>query len=59
VLFDSAAEAVDGCSVIIVSNADPAGLGAVAAAGAGCVFDLNGRLGARIEELPGYEGIGW
>jgi GDP-mannose 6-dehydrogenase len=59
VLYDSPAEAVAGCSVIIVSNADPAGLGAVAAAGAGCVFDLNGRLGARIEELPGYEGIGW
>ncbi|HZE66543.1 MAG TPA: nucleotide sugar dehydrogenase [Sporichthyaceae bacterium] len=59
VLYDSPAEAVDGCSVIIVSNAEPAGLGAVAAAGAGCVFDLNGRLGARIEELPGYEGIGW
>ncbi|HEY2830797.1 MAG TPA: nucleotide sugar dehydrogenase [Sporichthyaceae bacterium] len=59
VLYDSPAEAVDGCSVIIVSNADPAGLGAVAAAGAGCVFDLNGRLGPRIEALPGYEGIGW
>jgi GDP-mannose 6-dehydrogenase len=59
VLYDSPAEAVDGCSVIIVSNADPAGLGAVAAADAGCVFDLNGRLGPRIEALPGYEGIGW
>ena len=23
------------------------------------ILDLHGRLGADIERLPGYEGIGW
>jgi GDP-mannose 6-dehydrogenase len=23
------------------------------------ILDLNGRLGVQVEQLPGYEGIGW
>jgi GDP-mannose 6-dehydrogenase len=52
-------QALESADVAIVSSADPAIVSAVTAASPRHVLDLNGRLGAEIESLPGYEGIGW
>lgn len=58
-LVDSAAEAVADASVVVLSNADQAALCAVRTARPSVVLDLHGRFGAQIEQLAGYEGMGW
>jgi GDP-mannose 6-dehydrogenase len=58
VLHDDPAEALAGAHVAIVSSADPGVVAAVVAADPAVVIDLNGRL-APLEELSGYEGVGW
>lgn len=55
----SAVEAVEGAHVVVLSNADDGAQSAVLAARPRVVLDLNGRCGAQVEQLPGYEGIGW
>jgi GDP-mannose 6-dehydrogenase len=59
VLFDSPAEALRDCPVVVVSSAAPQVATAVLDAAPAAVFDLTGRLGEAIEALPGYEGVGW
>jgi GDP-mannose 6-dehydrogenase len=53
-------EALAGASVVVVSSTDGAVLEALARATTPShVFDLNGHLGAGIEHLASYEGLGW
>jgi GDP-mannose 6-dehydrogenase len=59
VLYADAAEALVDAHVAIVSSGGPAMVDAVVAARPAVVLDLNGRLGPRLENLPGYEGAGW
>lgn len=58
-LASSPSDALRGADVAIVSAGDPGVLSALAEAPPGRLIDLSGRLGAEIEALPGYEGIGW
>lgn len=58
VLHDDPAHALDAAAVAVISSADPAVVEAVVAADPPLVLDLNGRLGA-LEELAGYQGVGW
>ncbi|MDQ3886195.1 MAG: nucleotide sugar dehydrogenase [Actinomycetota bacterium] len=59
VLHDDAADALDGAHVAVISSAAPDVVDAVVAARPPVVLDLNGRLGAPLEALDGYEGVGW
>jgi GDP-mannose 6-dehydrogenase len=59
VLCETPEQALDGAPVVVVSTAAAAVTAAVVAARPAAVFDLTGRLGAAVEALPGYEGIGW
>ena len=52
-------EALAGAEVAIVGTSDTAALGALLAAPPARVLDVQGRLGAEIEALPGYEGLAW
>jgi GDP-mannose 6-dehydrogenase len=52
-------EALASADVAVVSSADPDLLEALVAASPDVVLDLHGKLGSRVETLPGYEGIGW
>jgi len=52
-------EVLDGADVAVVSSSDEAVLSALLADPPEHVIDLTGRLGAEVEALPGYEGIGW
>jgi GDP-mannose 6-dehydrogenase len=58
-LHDDPADALDGARVAIVSSADPGVVAAVVAADPRVVLDLSGRLGAPVEALAGYQGVGW
>jgi GDP-mannose 6-dehydrogenase len=58
-LYGTACEALDGCGVAVVATSDRAALNDLCAAAPAWILDLHGRLGADIERLPGYEGIGW
>jgi GDP-mannose 6-dehydrogenase len=58
VLHDDCADALRGAHVAIVSSADPRVMDAVVAAAPPVVFDLDGRL-APLEQLAGYQGVGW
>ncbi|MGH3888741.1 MAG: nucleotide sugar dehydrogenase [Pseudonocardiaceae bacterium] len=59
VLHDDAVGALDGAHVAVVSSADRDVMDAVVAARPPVVLDLNGRLGAPLETLDGYQGVGW
>jgi GDP-mannose 6-dehydrogenase len=59
VLCETPEQALDGAPVVVVSTAAAAVTAAVVTARPAAVFDLTGRLGAAVEALPGYEGIGW
>jgi GDP-mannose 6-dehydrogenase len=59
VLLDSPEEALRDCPIAVVSSAAPQVADAILAARPAAVFDLTGRLGAAVESLPGYEGVGW
>jgi GDP-mannose 6-dehydrogenase len=52
-------EALSGCDAAVVSTSDRSALDELRAAPPAWTLDLHGRLGADIERLPGYEGIGW
>jgi GDP-mannose 6-dehydrogenase len=58
-LAHSPQEALEGADVAVVSSADPDLLDALIASSPDVVLDLHGKLGPRVEQLPGYEGIGW
>ena len=51
--------ALRGAGVAIVSSSDTAVCDAVLTSPPPHLIDLSGRLGSRVESLPGYEGIGW
>jgi GDP-mannose 6-dehydrogenase len=52
-------EALQGSGAALVSTSDSAVLDELRTSPPEWLFDLHGRLGAEIERLPGYEGIGW
>lgn len=59
-LLTSAPEdALAGVDVVLVSSAEPAVVKALGAAQPHLVIDLDGRLGADVESLAGYQGVGW
>lgn len=53
------AEALFGADVAIVSAGGPLVRNALLTAPPPRLIDLSGQLGAELEALPGYEGIGW
>ncbi|MDQ4039000.1 MAG: nucleotide sugar dehydrogenase, partial [Actinomycetota bacterium] len=59
VLHDAASHALEGAQVAVVSTAHPQVVRAVVQARPRVVYDLHGRLGADIEALDGYQGVGW
>jgi GDP-mannose 6-dehydrogenase len=52
-------EALQGSDVAIVATTDPGVLAAVRHSPPERIMDLSGRLGAELERVPGYEGVGW
>jgi GDP-mannose 6-dehydrogenase len=52
-------EALADAEVAVVSSSHAAALDALVEASPALVLDLHGRLGERVEQLPGYEGLGW
>jgi GDP-mannose 6-dehydrogenase len=52
-------EALRGCDAAVVATSDPAVVDELRSAPPAWILDLHGRLGADVEQLPGYEGIGW
>ena len=52
-------EALQGCGTAIVATSDQSALDELRAMPPPRVLDLLGRLGPEIEQLPGYEGVGW
>jgi GDP-mannose 6-dehydrogenase len=52
-------EALHGCEAAVVATSDPSVVEELRAAPPAWILDLHGRLGADIERLSGYEGIGW
>ncbi|MFC5729987.1 MULTISPECIES: nucleotide sugar dehydrogenase [Nocardioides] len=52
-------EALDGAGLALVSSTDPEAQSALLAAPPPHVIDLVGRLGAEVEQLAGYAGVGW
>jgi GDP-mannose 6-dehydrogenase len=58
-LHGTPGEALHGCEAAVVATSDRSALDELCAAPPAWTLDLHGRLGADIERLPGYEGIGW
>ena len=52
-------EALQGSEAALVATSDRSAIDELRAAPPSWILDLHGRLGADIERLPGYEGIGW
>ena len=52
-------EALQGSDTAVVATSDPDVLRALCDAPPARLFDLSGRLGDDVEQLAGYEGIGW
>ena len=52
-------EALQGCGAAVVATSEPAVVEELRTAPPAWILDLHGRLGAEIERLPSYEGIGW
>lgn len=59
VLHADCAQALDGAHVAVISASAPDVVDAVVAAKPPVVIDLNGRLGAGLEALDGYQGVAW
>jgi len=59
VLVSTPEEGLTGADVAVVSSNDDAVLAALVACSPATILDLHGGLGAAVEVLPGYEGIGW
>ena len=58
-LFGTAREALQGCAAAVVATSDAAVIDELSSTPPAWILDLHGRLGTQIEQLPGYEGIGW
>jgi GDP-mannose 6-dehydrogenase len=59
VLTADPTEALRGADLALVSATDPAAISALLTTPPARTIDLSGRLGAEVEALPGYEGVGW
>jgi GDP-mannose 6-dehydrogenase len=59
ILCASPREALNGADAALVSTSDAAVVEELRTWPPKRIFDLHGRLGAEVEWLPGYEGIGW
>jgi len=59
VLTDDPVAALEGADLAIVSATDTAAIDALLSAPPSRTIDLSGRLGAAVESLHGYEGVGW
>ena len=58
-LVATPAEALSGAEAAIVATSDGAALEELRSAPPEFILDLHGRLGADVERLPAYEGVGW
>jgi GDP-mannose 6-dehydrogenase len=58
-MLPTAADALHGADLALVSSADPSVVDALLADPPVTVIDLTGRLGAEIETLSSYEGVAW
>jgi GDP-mannose 6-dehydrogenase len=58
-LHGDAAHALEDAHVAVVSTDDPDVVSAVVRLRPRNVFDLHGQLGAGVEALEGYQGVGW
>jgi GDP-mannose 6-dehydrogenase len=58
-LIGTPGEALRGCDAAVVATSDRSALDELRAAPPAWILDVHGHLGADIERLPGYEGIGW
>ena len=52
-------EALYGCEAAVVATSDLPVVEELRTAAPNWILDVHGRLGSDIEQLPGYEGIGW
>jgi GDP-mannose 6-dehydrogenase len=59
VLYATPRGALEGSEAALVATSDRSAIEQLRAAPPSWILDLHGRLGAEIERLPGYEGIGW
>src|SRR5215212_4950183 len=58
-LFATPRQALQGCDTAVVATSDRAVIDELRTAPPAWIVDLHGRLGADIERLPAYEGVGW
>jgi GDP-mannose 6-dehydrogenase len=58
-LYATPREALEGSEAALVATSDRSAIEELLAAPPSWILDLHGRLGAEVERLPGYEGIGW
>jgi len=58
-LTSEPAHALQDAGVAIASTDEPAAVAALLAAPPPHLIDLSGKLGAEVEALPGYQGVGW
>lgn len=58
-LARSAEKALEGAEVVLVASTAECVRTAVLASPAPYVIDLSGRLGAAVERMPSYSGVGW
>jgi GDP-mannose 6-dehydrogenase len=58
-LYATPREALEGSEAALVATSDRSVIDELRAAPPSWILDLHGRLGAQVERLPGYEGIGW
>ena len=58
-LTDDPLQALRGADLALVTSADAALVDALLTIPPPRTIDLSGRLGAAVEALPGYEGVGW
>jgi GDP-mannose 6-dehydrogenase len=58
-LVATPAEALSGAEAAIVATSDGAALDELRSAPPEFILDLHGRLGADVERLSAYEGVGW
>jgi GDP-mannose 6-dehydrogenase len=58
-LFATPREALQGCDAAVVATSDATVVEDLRTSPPAWILDLHGRLGTEVEQLPGYEGIGW
>jgi GDP-mannose 6-dehydrogenase len=52
-------DALQGSDAALVATSEPAVVQALCAMPPPTIIDLTGRLGAEVERIAGYEGLGW